>query len=150
MFVHWATAILMLNAVTVCWATSCKSDFTVLSCLGLQRVIFWHVYVLPLAFCFNILPTDSSRHHDGYNLGTCYLYTCGRGMWKGGGECTIHPSRRWLISCARTTVLCVCLSVALMSCTTSMAETNVDAIRKQKNVEYCKRYRLKWKLKKQV
>jgi len=32
------------------------------------------------------------------------------------------------------------LSIALTSCTTSMAETNLDAIRKQKNVEYSKRY----------
>ena len=31
----------------------------------------------------------------------------------------------------------------LTSCITSMAETNLDAIRKQKNAEYSKRYRLK-------
>ena len=38
------------------------------------------------------------------------------------------------------------LSIALMSCTTSMAETNLDAIRKQKNAGYSKRYRLKRKM----
>jgi len=30
-----------------------------------------------------------------------------------------------------------------------MAETNLDAIRKQKNAEYCKRYQLKRKMKMQ-
>ena len=74
---------------------------------------------------------------------------CGRRMRKGGGGWTIHPSRRWLISCARTAVLCVCLSIALTSCTTSIAETNLDAIRKQKNAKYSKRYRLKRKMKMQ-
>jgi len=58
---------------------------------------------------------------------------CERRMRKGGGGgWTIHPSRRWLISCVRAAVLYVCLSIALTSCTTSMAETNLDAIRKQK------------------
>ena len=76
---------------------------------------------------------------------------CGRRMRKGGGGggWAIHPSRRWLISCARTTVLYVCLSIALTSCTTSMAETNLDAIRKQKNAEYSKRCPLKRKMKMQ-
>jgi len=46
-------------------------------------------------------------------------------------------------------VLYVCLSIALTSCTTRMAETNLDAIRKQKNAEYSKRYRLKRKMKMQ-
>ena len=46
-------------------------------------------------------------------------------------------------------MLYVCLSIALTSCTTSMAETNLDAIRKQKNAEYSKRYRLKRKMKMQ-
>ena len=74
---------------------------------------------------------------------------CGRRMRKGGGGWTIHPSRRWLISCARTAVLYLFLSIALTSCTASMAETNLGAIRKQKNVEYSKRYRLKRKMKMQ-
>ena len=43
-------------------------------------------------------------------------------------------------------MLYVCLSIALTSCTTSMAETNLDAIRKQNNAEYSKRYRLKRKM----
>jgi len=76
-----------------------------------------------------------------------------QGLTSVGAECgkeggwTIYPSRRWLISCARAAVLYVCLSIALTSCTTSMAETNLDAIRKQKNAEYSKRYRLKRKWK---
>jgi len=76
---------------------------------------------------------------------------CGRRMRKGGGGggWNIQPSRRWLISCARTVALYVCLSIALTSCTTSMAETNLDAIRKQKNAEYSKKYRLKRKMKMQ-
>ena len=76
---------------------------------------------------------------------TCVGAECG----KEGGGWTIHPSRRWLIICAWTAVLYLCLSIALTSCTTSMAETNLDATRKQKNAEYSKRYRLKRKMKMQ-
>jgi uncharacterized protein VirK/YbjX len=43
----------------------------------------------------------------------------------------------------------VCLSIALTSCTASIAETSLDAIRKQKKAEYSKRYRLKRKMKMQ-
>ena len=46
-------------------------------------------------------------------------------------------------------MLYVCLSIALTSCTTSMAETNLDGIRKQNNAEYSKRYRLKQNIKTQ-
>ena len=77
-------------------------------------------------------PSDSWRHHNGdWRVGA----ECGK---EEGGGWTIHPSRRWLISCAWAAVLYVCLSIALASCTTSMAETNLDAIRKQKNAEYSK------------
>ena len=82
------------------------------------------------------------------------VITMGIDVWaqnaeRRGGGWTIHPSRHWLISCARAAVLYVCLSIALTSCTTSMAKTNLDAIRKQKNAEYSKRYRLKRKMKMQ-
>ena len=85
-------------------------------------------------------PSDSWRHHNG-DWHVWAQNAERRGGW------TIHPSWRWLISCARTAVLYVCLSIALTSCTTSMAETNLDAIKKQKNAEYSKRYRLKRKMK---
>ena len=96
----------------------------------------------------------SYRWRESFNTVNCQIRDvitsgidmCGRRMRKGGGGWTIHPSRRWLISCARTAVLYVCLSIALTSCTTSMAETNLDAIRKQNNAEYSKRYRLKRKM----
>ena len=91
-----------------------------------------------------------SGHRQIRDVITTGIDMCGRRMRKGGGVgWTIHPSRRWLISCARTAVLYVCLSITLKSFTTSMAETNLDAIRKQKNAEYCKRYRLKRKIKMQ-
>ena len=89
-------------------------------------------------------PSDSWRHHNGdWHVWAQNAERRGDGGW------TIHPSRRWLISCARAMVLYVCLSIALTSCITSMAETNLDAIRKQKNAEYSKRYRLKRKMKMQ-
>ena len=84
--------------------------------------------------------SDSWHHHNGD------WHVWAQNAERRGGGWTIHPSRRWLISCARTAVSCVCLSMALTSCTTSMAETNLAAIRKQKNAEYSKRYRLKWKM----
>jgi len=86
-----------------------------------------------------------SGHCQIRDVITTGIDMCGRRMRKGGGW-TVRPSRRWLISCARAAVLYVCLSIALTSCTTSMAETNLDAIRKQKNAEYSKRYRLKQKM----
>jgi len=84
----------------------------------------------------NLLPPSTVRFVTSSQRGlTCVGAECGKeGGW------TIHPSRRWLIGCARTAVLFVCLSIALTSCTTSMAETNLGAIRKQKNAEYSKRY----------
>ena len=71
-------------------------------------------------------PSDSWRHHKG----DWHVWAQNAERREGGW--TIHPSRRWLINCARAAVLYVCLSIALTSCTTSMAETNLDAIRKQK------------------
>ena len=68
-------------------------------------------------------PSDSWRHHNGE-----WHVWAQNAERRGGGM--DHPSRRWLIICARTAVLYVCLSIALTSCTTSMAETNLDAIRK--------------------
>ena len=95
--------------------------------------------------CFNTVrsPPDSWRHHNG----DWHVWAQNAERREGGW--TIHSSRRWLISCARTAVLYVCLSIALTSCTTGMAETNLDAIRKQKNAEYSERYRLKRKMKMQ-
>ena len=71
-------------------------------------------------------PSDSWRHH----IGDWHVWAQNAERREGGW--TIHPSRRWLINCARAAVLYVCLSIALTSCSTSMAETNLDAIRKQK------------------
>ena len=90
-----------------------------------------------------------SGHRQIRDVITTGIDMCGRRMRKGGEGWTIHPSRRWLISCARTMVLYVCFSIALTFCATSMAETKLDAIRKQKNAEYSKRYRLKRKMKMQ-
>ena len=75
-----------------------------------------------------------SGHRQIRDVITTGIDMCGRWMRKGGGRggWTIHPSRRWLISCARAAVLYVYMSIALTSCTTSMVETNLDAIRKQK------------------
>ena len=71
-------------------------------------------------------PSDSWRHHNGdWHV---WVQNAER---RGGEGWTIHPLRRWLISCARTMMLYVCLSIAVTSCTTSMAETNLDDIRKQ-------------------
>ena len=88
-------------------------------------------------------PSDSWRHHKG----DWHVWAQNAERREGGW--TIHPSRRWLISSDRAAVLYVCLIIALTSCTTSMAETNLDAFRKQKNAEYSKRYRLKRKMKMQ-
>ena len=108
----------------------------------------WYYQSFLTCICFtagvNLLtPSGSWCHHNG----DWHVWAQNAERW--GGGWTIHPSRRWLISCARTAVLYVCLSIALTSCTTSMAETNLDAIRKQKNAEYSKRYRLKRKIKMQ-
>ena len=90
------------------------------------------------------LPSDSWRHHNGdWHV---WVQNAER---RGGEGWTIHPLRRWLISCAWTMMLYVCLSIALTSCTTCMAETNLESIRKQKNAEYSKRYRWKRKIKMQ-
>jgi len=71
---------------------------------------------------------------------------CGRGMRKGRGKDNTS-SRRRLISSARTAVSYVCYwSIALTSCATSMADTDIDVIRKQKKAERNKRYRLKRKM----
>ena len=52
-----------------------------------------------------------------------------------------------LISIARDAVRGVCYySIALPYCATSMADTDIDAIRKQKKAERNKRYRLKRKM----
>ena len=98
--------------------------------------------ICPTAGVNLLTPSDWWRHHNG-DWHVWAQNAERRGGW------TIYPSRRWLISCARTAVLYVCLSIALNSCTTSMAETNLDAVRKQKNAEYSKRYRLKRKMKMQ-
>jgi len=92
----------------------------------------------------SLTPSGHRQIRDVITTGT---NMCRRRMRKGGrGGWTIHPSRRWLISCARAAVWYVGLSIALTSSTTSMAETNLDSIRKQKNAEYSKRYRLKRKM----
>jgi len=96
----------------------------------------------------------SYRWRESFNT-VRFVTSSQRGLTCVGAECgkeggwNIHPSRRWLIGCAQTAVLYVCLSIALTSCTTSMAENNPDAIRKQKNAEYSKRYQLKRKMKMQ-
>jgi len=77
---------------------------------------------------------------------------CGRGMRngeRGDGEIRkrIHPSRCRLISIARDAVRGVCYySIVLPYCVTSMADNDIDAIRKQKKAERNKRYRLKRKM----
>jgi len=77
---------------------------------------------------------------------------CGHGMRNGerrDGEIRkrIHPSRRRLISIARDAVRGVCYySIVLPYCVTSMADIDIDAIRKQKKAERNKRYRLKRKI----
>ena len=88
-----------------------------------------------------------SGHRQICDVITTGIDMCGRRMRKGGGGgWTINPSRRWLISCARAAVLYMCVSIALTSCTTSMAETNLDVSRKHKKAEFSKRYRLKRKM----
>jgi hypothetical protein len=114
---------------------------------------FWHVYVLGGVHSLYKFSVRSWRHCGGdwyvccasrdrdsdepsrsVNLGMHYVYTCGYGMWKGAGpegRETIHRSRRRWISSARTAVHYVCYySSALTSCATSMADTNIDAIKK--------------------
>jgi len=59
----------------------------------------------------------------------------------------MHPSRRRLINIARDPVRGVCYySIVLPYCVTSMADINIDAIRKQTKAERNKRYRLKRKM----
>ena len=114
--------------------------------------LFKIVHMLCLLTCIcltagvNLL--TPSGHLQIRDVITTGIDMCGRRMRKGWGY-TIYPSRRWLSSFAWTAVSYVCLSTTLKSCTTSKAETNLDAIKKQKNAEYSKRYRLKRKMKMQ-
>ena len=125
-----------------------KESWRVVMYLFIRCWYKWVLTCICLTTGVNLLtPSGHRQIRDVITTGTDM---CGRRTRKGGGGgWTIHPSRGWLISCARATVLYLCLSIALTSCTTSMAETNLDAIRKQKNAEYSKRYRLKRKMKMQ-
>ena len=91
-----------------------------------------------------VLCDVTAEHSRSVNLGTRYVYTCGSGMRKGGGmgwgQNKTYLLRRWLMSSVRTAVSCVCYY------SISMADTDIDAIRKQKRAERNKQYRLKCKM----
>ena len=90
--------------------------------------------------------TVNRQIHDVITTG---IDMCGRRMRKGGMDHTSVAALTNQLCLDRGVVRVFECSINVLY-TTSMAETNLDPIRKQKNAEYCKRYRLKRKMQQQA
>jgi hypothetical protein len=104
---------------------------------------FWHVYVLALIFRVTLAKVAQLmwhwRHTGDIERCTRYVTTCLGAVWGRGRKTKIQTKA----ICCRACYYSILLDAYRV---TSMADTDIDTVKKRKNAERIKQYRLKRKL----